>query len=66
MSPEEYAGLGGLITIVAAALALVIKQLEQSRCSKINCLCVKCERTLRGPKDAEREPYTEGHAENNP
>eukprot|EP01051_Picozoa_sp_SAG22_P015670 SAG22_NODE_2082_length_3036_cov_40.046646_7_plen_32_part_01 len=32
MSPEEYAGLGGLITIVAAALALVIKQLEQSRC----------------------------------
>eukprot|EP01051_Picozoa_sp_SAG22_P001582 SAG22_NODE_63_length_23302_cov_17.506551_14_plen_59_part_00 len=45
MSPEEYAGLGGLITIVAAALALVIKQLEQSRCSKINCLCVKCDRS---------------------
>eukprot|EP01051_Picozoa_sp_SAG22_P000233 SAG22_NODE_4_length_44774_cov_362.122149_54_plen_62_part_00 len=61
MSPEEYAGLGGLITIVSAALALVIKQLEQSRCSKINCLCVKCDRCP--PED---EPYTEGNAENNP
>eukprot|EP01051_Picozoa_sp_SAG22_P017519 SAG22_NODE_2723_length_2279_cov_760.994954_3_plen_61_part_00 len=57
MSPEEYAGLGGLITIVAAALALVIKQLEQSRCSKINCLCVKCDRSP--PEDAEREPPAE-------
>ena len=57
MSPEEYAGLGGLITIVAAALALVIKQLEQSRCSKINCLCVKCDRS---------PPEDEPPAENNP
>eukprot|EP01051_Picozoa_sp_SAG22_P041296 SAG22_NODE_22742_length_189_cov_138.877778_1_plen_38_part_10 len=33
------------------------KQLEQSRCSKINCLCVKCDRSP--PEDAEREPPAE-------
>lgn len=42
----DYAGLGSLITVAAAALALVIKQLEQSRCKKINCCCVACDREV--------------------
>ena len=37
MQTEEYAALGGLITIIAAALALIIKQVEQSRCTRIKC-----------------------------
>ena len=63
--PEEqrfedltYENLDDIIEmVVAAALALIIKQLEQSRCSKINCLCVKCDRSP--PTDAEREPPAE-------
>ena len=37
METKEYAALGGLITIIAAALALIIKQLEASRCTHIKC-----------------------------
>jgi hypothetical protein len=51
MTPEEYLSLGSLITICASALALIIKQLEQSRCSDINCLCIKCKREI--PKEPE-------------
>lgn len=46
MGPEQYAAIGGLVTICAAAFALIIKQLEQSRCSKIKllCGCIDCDR----------------------
>ena len=37
MLTEEYVAMGGLITIIAAALALIIKQLEASRCTNIRC-----------------------------
>jgi hypothetical protein len=42
----DYAGIGGLITVCAAALALIIKQVEQSRCKKINCCCFNCDREV--------------------
>ena len=45
MKTEEYVALGGLVTICASALALVIKQVESSRCTDIDCLCMKCKRT---------------------
>ena len=44
MKTEEYVALGGLITIIASALSLVIKQVESSRCSDIDCCGVKCKR----------------------
>ena len=46
MKTEEYVALGGLITISASALALVIKQVESSRCTDINCLCLRCKRKV--------------------
>jgi len=47
MKTEEYVALGGLITIIASAMALIIKQLESSKCTDINCLCVKCKRKVK-------------------
>lgn len=41
--------MGGFVTVCAAALALIIKQLEASRCKKINCCCVKCDRDVAAP-----------------
>ena len=47
MKTEEYIALGGLITIISSALALIIKQLESSKCTEINCLCLSCKRKLK-------------------
>lgn len=47
MKTEEYVALGGLITIIASAMALIIKQLESSKCTDINCFCVKCKRKVK-------------------
>ena len=52
MKTEEYVALGGLITIIASALALVIKQIESSRCTNIDCCGLKCQRRV----DAEAQP----------
>ena len=46
MKSEEYIALGGLITICASALALVIKQVESSRCTKIRCCGLTCDRKV--------------------
>ena len=46
MKTEEYVALGGLITICASALALVIKQVESSRCTKIRCCGFTCDRKV--------------------
>lgn len=50
MKTEEYIALGGLITIIASALALIIKQLESSKCTEINCLCISCKRKIKEPE----------------
>eukprot|EP01050_Picozoa_sp_SAG11_P014562 SAG11_NODE_1807_length_4228_cov_3.662146_2_plen_60_part_00 len=54
METEEYIALGTLITVIASALALVIKQIEQSRCSKIKCCGIECDR--KPPINDEPEP----------
>ena len=55
MIAEEYAALGGLITIVAAAFALIIKQLEASRCTNIRCCGLSCDRAVPPPPAGEEE-----------
>ena len=46
MNETEMIAVGALITITASAVALVIKQLESSRCSKIKCCGVQCDREV--------------------
>ena len=46
MKSEGYIAMGGLITICAFALALVIKQVESSRCTKIRCCGLTCDRKV--------------------
>ena len=56
MKIEEYVALGGLITIIASALALVIKQVESSRCTHIKCCGIDCDRVP--PPNPPPEPPT--------
>jgi hypothetical protein len=44
MEPSEYLALGTLITVSASALALIIKQIESSKCTDISCCGLKCKR----------------------
>ena len=46
MKTEEYIAIGGLITIIASALSLVIKQVESSRCSRVKCCGIECDRKV--------------------
>lgn len=63
MEVKEWIAIGGFITICASALALVIKQLEASRCSKIKmCGCIDCDRV---PPDEPRN-NPDADAQNNP
>ena len=55
MKSEEYIALGGLITICASALALVIKQVESSRCTKIRCCGLTCDRKVGGESDTTKQ-----------
>ena len=32
------------ITSIIGALVILLKQLQQSKCNKVNCLCINCER----------------------
>jgi hypothetical protein len=46
VSSEEYIAIGTLISVIAGALALVIKQVESSRCSRIKCCGMDCDRQV--------------------
>lgn len=46
----DWAEFGTFITVCAAALALLVKQLEQSRCSKIKCCGMECDREVPEPE----------------
>ena len=46
MKIEEYIALGTLITVIASALALIIKHVESSRCTHIKCCGLDCDRSL--------------------
>ena len=43
---EEYIALGTLITVIASALALIIKQIESSKCTHIKCCGLDCDRNV--------------------
>jgi hypothetical protein len=61
VATEEYIAIGTLLTVIASALALVIKQIEQSRCSKIKCCGMDCDRVppTNGPNDVPNQPEVE-------
>ena len=63
MKTEEYIALGTLITVISSALALVIKQVEQSRCTKIKCCGLECDR--KAPQE-NNEQNNEENNDNNP
>ena len=54
MKESEWVAVDGFITICASALALIIKQVEASKCTEINCGCCRCKR-----KVDENSPNTE-------
>ena len=47
----DWLQLGAFISVVASSCALIIKQLEQSRCTHINLCCLKCDRQPPPPID---------------
>jgi hypothetical protein len=51
MTAMDMTALGGLITICASALALIIKQLEGSKCKHIKCWGCECDRRLEAEKE---------------
>jgi hypothetical protein len=53
MKTEEYIAIGTLISVISGSLALVIKQVEQSRCTKIKCCGLACDRTPPPDPDSE-------------
>ena len=46
MTPEDWMALGSFLTVTSAAVALIIKQLEQSRCTKLRLCCFECDRKI--------------------
>lgn len=42
----DWIELGSFITVCAAGIALILRQLEQSRCKKIKCCGCECDREL--------------------
>jgi hypothetical protein len=57
MTPEDWMALGSFLTVTSAALALIIKQLEQSRCTKLQFCCMKCDRTVPDQEDPTQTPF---------
>lgn len=50
----DFVGLGGFITIVGTTVVLIIKTVQMSRCTKIDCCCMGCERDLNRPFTGEQ------------
>jgi hypothetical protein len=42
----DFVGIAMLITTARAAISLVLKSSFQSRCTKIQCCCLGCERDV--------------------
>jgi len=42
----EVLALSTLITTIGATLVLVLKTIQQSRCTSVNACCVSCERDI--------------------
>ena len=56
MESEDWVALGGFVTICASALALVVKQLESSRCTEIDSCCIRCKRKVPDPDESPDAP----------
>jgi len=56
MESEDWVALGGFVTICASALALVVKQLESSRCTEIDSCCIRCKRKVPEPDESTDAP----------
>ena len=56
MESEDWVALGGFVTICASALALVVKQLESSRCTEIDSCCIRCKRKVTDPDESPGAP----------
>ena len=56
MKTEDYIALGGLITIIASALALVIRQVEGSKCHRVKCCCMELDRRPELPTEGANNP----------
>ena len=52
----DWLQLGAFISVVASSCALIIKQLENSRCTKINLCCLKCDRRVPPDQDKPEQP----------
>ena len=48
---EEYIALGTLIIVIASAFALIIKQIESSKCAHIKCRGMDCDRNVPPAKE---------------
>ena len=53
---SEWIAIGGFVTICASALALVIKQVESSKCTDISSPCCACKRKVPDPPDEPIKP----------
>ena len=42
----DYVELGVFISVCAVSVALVLRQVQQSKCRTVACGCMKCERDL--------------------
>ena len=56
MESDDWVALGGFVTICASALALVVKQLESSRCTEIDSCCIRCKRKVPEPDESTDAP----------
>ena len=54
--------LGGLITVCAGAVATILFAISKSKCSRVKCCCLDCERPVEaidrqdGPQDEPQDP----------
>ena len=50
--------LGGLITVCAGAVATILFAISKSKCSRVKCCCLDCERPVE-VMDRQAEPQEE-------
>ena len=50
--------LGGLITVCAGAVATILFAISKSKCSRVKCCCLDCERPVE-VMDRQEEPQEE-------
>ena len=56
--------LGGLITVCAGAVATILFAISKSKCARIKCCCIECERPIEvlNKTDSQPPPVDNGAA----